>query len=185
MLPKNDHEVHEDKNVDLMPGLEAISTINPVDIEPASIATTKEHTPALDAGIASVIADHLADHLAPELRTATNANSSTVSQSAPHKPQADSSQASAAYSNSSVNFVPYSSPLKMFKAYRYHSNFRQDVPGGFKSLTYSNTIDPGLPLCPEEMAGAVCENPDCVGQHMRNMGLAGKSSLRFTTLLVG
>ena len=63
----------------------------------------------------------------------------------------------------------------MFKAYRYHSNFRNDVPGGFKSLTYSNTIDPGLPLCPVEMAGANCDEPDCIGQHMQNMGLAGMS----------
>lgn len=65
----------------------------------------------------------------------------------------------------------------MFKAYRYHSNFRNDVPGGFKSLTYSNTIDPSLPLCPVEMAGAICEEPGCIGQHMRDMGLAGMSFL--------
>jgi hypothetical protein len=170
-----------------MPGLEAASTIEsavatPIDTgftESTSVATTKEPTPVLDAGIASPYSRNLptviADNIAPELRPATDAINTTVRQASPHRSHADSSQASASLSINSINFVPYTSPLKMFKAYRYHSNFRNDVPGGFKSLTYSNTIDPGLPLCPVEMAGDSCEDPDCIGQHMRNMGLAGTS----------
>lgn len=159
---------------ELVPGLEAASIIESAVATPAE--TTQQSTPILDAGTASPDACNLvsviADDLAPELRPAADTIKSTVRHTAPHGSQADSSQASA---TPSANFVPYSSPLRMFKAYRYHSNFRNDVAGGFKSLTYSNSIDPGLPLCPVEMAGASCDDPNCAGQHIRDMGLAGKS----------
>lgn len=161
----------------LVPGLEVASIVESPVAAPADV--TQQSTPILDVGTASPDASNVpsvnADDLAPELRPAVDAINSTVRHNASNGSQADPSQASATPSTPSATFVPYSSPLRKFKAYRYHSNFRNDVAGGFKSLTYSNTIDPGLPLCPIEMAGASCDDPNCVGQHMRDMGLAGKS----------
>jgi hypothetical protein len=193
-LPKINREANGHTIAALVPGLEAglsikLNLASAVPPEPASLETTKEPTPILDAGTASPDSNNvpvvIADNLAPELQPAADATNSTVGHPSPRWLHADSSQVPASLSIPPVTFVPYSSPLKMFKAYRYHSNFRNDVPGGFKSLTYSNTIDPSLPLCPIEMAGAICEDPGCIGQHMRDMGLAGMSFLIFTTHRVG
>ncbi|KAK7537081.1 uncharacterized protein J3D65DRAFT_696181 [Phyllosticta citribraziliensis] len=69
-------------------------------------------------------------------------------------------------------FTPYESPLKMFKAYRYHPSYTESVSGGFKSLTYSHEIDPMKPICPFEAAGGICNDPECDGQHFRGMGIS-------------
>jgi|TARA_R110002003_G_scaffold37_18_gene2238 hypothetical protein len=61
----------------------------------------------------------------------------------------------------------------MFKSYRYHPNFAQDVPGGFLSPTFSHQIDPEKPLCQYESAGGSCNDPDCPNQHFRGMGITG------------
>ncbi|KAI9772733.1 MAG: hypothetical protein M1840_000328 [Geoglossum simile] len=68
-------------------------------------------------------------------------------------------------------FTPYISPLKQFRAYRYHRNYLKDVPGGFRSLTYSHNIDANKPLCMFETSGGVCNDPGCQGQHFRDMKL--------------
>ncbi|KAE9986878.1 hypothetical protein EG327_004102 [Venturia inaequalis] len=172
--PESDHMMDVDNESKLVPGLEAASIVESVVATPTE--STQRSTPILDISAASPDASNvpsvIADDLAPELRSAADAINTAVRHTNLHELQADSTQASATPSTPSANFVPYSSPLRMFKAYRYHSNFRNDVAGGFKSLTYSNTIDPGLPLCPIEMAGASCDDPNCAGQHMRDMGLA-------------
>jgi hypothetical protein len=62
----------------------------------------------------------------------------------------------------------------MFKSYRYHPNFANDVEGGFLSLTYSHQIDPEKPLCPYEAVGGTCNDPQCVGQHFKDMGISGQ-----------
>ncbi|KAH0538190.1 hypothetical protein FGG08_005206 [Glutinoglossum americanum] len=67
-------------------------------------------------------------------------------------------------------FTPYDSPLKQFRAYRYHRNYLKDVPGGFRSLTYSHNIDPNKPLCMFETSG-VCNDTGCQDQHFRDMKL--------------
>lgn len=72
-----------------------------------------------------------------------------------------------------LRFVPYESPLRHFKSYRYHPNFAQDVPGGFLSMTFSHQIDPDKPLCPNETAGTTCNDPHCPGQHFRGMNITG------------
>jgi hypothetical protein len=72
-------------------------------------------------------------------------------------------------------FTPYESPLKKFRAYRFHPAFEKEVVGGFKSLTYSNNIKDGQELCRYELAGGVCNDPSCEFQHFKTMGLAGAS----------
>jgi hypothetical protein len=157
-----------------------LTTINQQDLtnlsREASVTTT---TPILnvDTGTASPYSSNVpivvADNIAPELQPAADVINSTVGAPSPRWLDADLQQVSANLSIPPVNFVPYRSPLKMFKAFRYHSKFRDEVPGGFKSLTYSNTIDPQQPLCPVELTGAACEDPTCIGQHLRTMGLPG------------
>lgn len=76
-----------------------------------------------------------------------------------------------------TSFVPYESPLKMFRAYRFHPDFPNSVSGGLRSLTYSNEIDPKLPLCPDELAGVQCpRGADCIYQHFDKMLAPGMSS---------
>jgi hypothetical protein len=72
-------------------------------------------------------------------------------------------------------FTPYESPLKNFRAFRFHPTFEQEVQGGFKSITYSNNIKDDKELCRYELAGGVCNDDSCEFQHFRDMGLAGAS----------
>ncbi|KAF2272345.1 uncharacterized protein EI97DRAFT_385907 [Westerdykella ornata] len=65
----------------------------------------------------------------------------------------------------------------MFKSYRYHPNYSQDVAGGFLSLTYSHQIDPEKPLCRFEAVGGTCNDPHCDGQHFREMKISGDKLL--------
>ncbi|KAL4788679.1 hypothetical protein BJX76DRAFT_315397 [Aspergillus varians] len=69
-------------------------------------------------------------------------------------------------------FSPYTSPLKLFKAYRYHPNYNDNVSGGYRSLTYSHNIDPLKYLCPFETSGGVCNDRSCEYQHFRDMALS-------------
>lgn len=68
-------------------------------------------------------------------------------------------------------FTPYKSPLKQFRAFRFHPSFNQDVSGGFRSLTYSHNINPNLEMCPWEMAGGACNDKTCQYQHVKNITL--------------
>ncbi|KMW67573.1 hypothetical protein, variant [Blastomyces dermatitidis ATCC 18188] len=69
-------------------------------------------------------------------------------------------------------FTPYRSPLRLFKAYRYHPRFTEDVSGGYRSLTYSHNIDPHNYVCPYEAAGGFCNDHSCEYQHFRHMTLS-------------
>lgn len=71
-------------------------------------------------------------------------------------------------------FVPYQSPLSNFKSFRFHPQFSDVVKNGFRSLTYSNNIDPKTPLCSAELEGRFCEDVKCVDQHFGSMALSGK-----------
>ncbi|EGZ76556.1 hypothetical protein NEUTE2DRAFT_98481 [Neurospora tetrasperma FGSC 2509] len=64
------------------------------------------------------------------------------------------------------SFRPYESPLRYFHAYRFHPSYRDTVPGGLRSLTYSNRINPSIPLCPSEIAGEQCDET-CDFQHIK------------------
>ncbi|CEJ60203.1 hypothetical protein PMG11_08787 [Penicillium brasilianum] len=70
------------------------------------------------------------------------------------------------------NFSPYVSPLRHFKAYRYHPRYTEEVSDGYRSLTYSHDIDPMKHLCPFELAGGVCNDRSCEFQHFRDMSLS-------------
>jgi hypothetical protein len=70
-------------------------------------------------------------------------------------------------------FTPYESPLKTFRAFRFHPDYKQQVPGGLKSLTYNHKINPTLEFCRYELAGGVCNDKDCEFQHFRDIGLPG------------
>lgn len=70
-------------------------------------------------------------------------------------------------------FTPYRSPLAHFKDFRYHPNYLSEVPGGFKSWTYSHQIDPDTPLCQYEILDGKCNDNDCEAQHFASMGLSG------------
>lgn len=74
---------------------------------------------------------------------------------------------------SSRHFVPYQSPLSNFRAYRYHPQYTDNIKGGFRSLTYSNNINPNSPLCAFEIYGGVCNDRDCQFQHLRDLSLSG------------
>ncbi|APA07897.1 hypothetical protein sscle_03g026670 [Sclerotinia sclerotiorum 1980 UF-70] len=68
-------------------------------------------------------------------------------------------------------FSPYQSPLKKFHAYRFHPEYKQQIPGGLRSLTYTNKIDAKKELCRYELMGGTCNDDTCEFQHFREMGL--------------
>ncbi|ESZ95307.1 hypothetical protein SBOR_4304 [Sclerotinia borealis F-4128] len=72
---------------------------------------------------------------------------------------------------SSSFFSPYESPLKLFHAFRFHAQYKQQIPGGLKSMTYTNKIDAKKELCRYELMGGICNDNTCEFQHFREMGL--------------
>ncbi|KAJ5689506.1 hypothetical protein N7462_003898 [Penicillium macrosclerotiorum] len=52
-------------------------------------------------------------------------------------------------------YSPYVSPLRYFKAYRYHPGYTEDVSDGYRSLTFSHDIDSMKYFCPYELAGGI------------------------------
>lgn len=71
--------------------------------------------------------------------------------------------------------MPYKSPLRYFRAYRFHPNYRDSVAGGLKSLTYSNRIDPLREFCPFELNGEPCP-ANCQFQHFGMISAPGEFS---------
>lgn len=85
-------------------------------------------------------------------------------------------QASDARSATGSSLDKYESPLQYFHAYRFHPQFQDAVPGGLRSLTYSNRIDVNKEICPHELDGEVCpDGRSCEYQHFDSMGVPGKS----------
>jgi hypothetical protein len=69
---------------------------------------------------------------------------------------------------------PYDSPLRYFRAYRFHPRFKESIHGGFRSLTYSNKIDARKEVCPDQLTGGVCpRGRNCQFQHFEAMQLSG------------
>jgi hypothetical protein len=71
--------------------------------------------------------------------------------------------------------VPYESPLKYFKAFRFHPAYKEWVAGGFRSLTYSHKINANAEFCRYELAGGSCNDKSCDFQHFRDIVLPGAS----------
>ena len=104
--------------------------------------------------------------------TTEHMNTTTVSQATQQEPMANSTSPN----GTSTTYHPYKSPLSSFQSFRYNEQFSKAPPkAGFRSLTYSNNIDPKVPLCPTELTGGVCENPHCEEQHFRHLGLSGRT----------
>ncbi|KAH7065683.1 hypothetical protein BKA63DRAFT_585573 [Paraphoma chrysanthemicola] len=128
--------------------------------EPANDATISESHALQDtANQANDLAPELQSETAPE--SVRTRSAILVTEDEPEVPK----------------FTPYESPLRMFKSYRYHPNFAQDVSGGFLSNTFSHQIDPEKPLCQYESAGGSCNDPDCPNQHFRGMSITGETLL--------
>ncbi|CAM1502126.1 Fc.00g041100.m01.CDS01 [Cosmosporella sp. VM-42] len=67
-------------------------------------------------------------------------------------------------------FLPYKTPLRYFRAYRFHPNFNDAFSGGLRSLTYSNKIDVQRQVCPDQLVGAECpRGSKCDFQHFESM----------------
>ncbi|RMZ78443.1 hypothetical protein DV737_g3881, partial [Chaetothyriales sp. CBS 132003] len=79
--------------------------------------------------------------------------------------------------NHTASFTPYQSPLNSLKAFRYNQQLNDPTADGFRSLTYSNTIDLNVPLCPTELGGAECQDPACTEQHFRRFQLTDEQIL--------
>ncbi|KAF2231797.1 hypothetical protein EV356DRAFT_569217 [Viridothelium virens] len=68
-------------------------------------------------------------------------------------------------------YTAYESPLKAFKAYRFHPQYSTSIAGGFRSMTYSHRIDVNKELCPFEAIGGHCNDAHCQYQHFAKMGV--------------
>ncbi|RKF57564.1 hypothetical protein GcC1_188012 [Golovinomyces cichoracearum] len=76
-----------------------------------------------------------------------------------------------AISHLSEGFTPYTSALKIFHAYRFHPNFKSEVSGGLRSITYSHKIDEKKEFCRFEIAGGICNDSACDLQHFKSITL--------------
>ncbi|KAJ3521630.1 hypothetical protein NM208_g13202 [Fusarium decemcellulare] len=72
-----------------------------------------------------------------------------------------------------TSFIPYETPLQYFRAYRFHPQYKHSVPGGLRSLTYSNKIDVKREVCPDQLIEGTCpRGSECHFQHFENMQAA-------------
>jgi hypothetical protein len=101
--------------------------------------------------------DNVADDLAPELQSASAAQPVPAAEEEVNQPK----------------YSRYESPLRMFKSYRYHPKFAEEIAGGFLSSTFSHQIDPDKPMCQFETAGGSCNDANCPDQHFRDLGITG------------
>jgi hypothetical protein len=117
----------------------------------------------------------ISDDLAPELQPQPSpfpSNSAVVRYAGCERSYLTVAQTSLPGKRKNI-FTPYDSPLKKFKAYRYHPEYTSTVSTGFGSLTYCNKIIPDRPFCQFESDGGICNDPQCPGQHFRDIQLAG------------
>ncbi|CAB60233.2 MTREC (exosome adaptor) complex subunit Red1 [Schizosaccharomyces pombe] len=68
-----------------------------------------------------------------------------------------------------VPLVDYISPFYRFKSYRFNQQFVERVPLKYRSLTYSNKIEPMKVFCKYETTGGVCNDDHCEASHFRDI----------------
>ena len=62
----------------------------------------------------------------------------------------------------------------MLWSFRFHPHYLSFVPTlGFRSLTYSNGLDPQKILCSYELSGGICNDSHCHCQHFKSIVLSG------------
>ncbi|KAK8016165.1 hypothetical protein PG993_014354 [Apiospora rasikravindrae] len=71
---------------------------------------------------------------------------------------------------SSKDLLSYQSPLRFFRAYRFHPKYMDEVRGGLRSKTYSSRVDCNNPLCPSSDERKSCPSgTSCQYQHFSDM----------------
>ncbi|GFS17742.1 zinc finger C3H1 domain-containing protein [Elysia marginata] len=70
----------------------------------------------------------------------------------------------------------YTSPLLVFRAYRFSSNFRMKEKLSLQSKTYSHKLNPNCVLCPYDLQGT-CNDDTCSNQHPRDYELSEQELL--------
>ena len=69
----------------------------------------------------------------------------------------------------------YQSPLRYFRAYRFHPKYADSVRGGLRSMTYSSKVRSDVPLCPSSGERDKCPNgSSCQYQHFSDMAATGE-----------
>lgn len=77
----------------------------------------------------------------------------------------------------STVFIPYESPLKAFKSYRFSPHFAYSVPSqGLLSRTCTNRIRHDAPVCYYDLIGR-CSRKKCPAQHFRSIFMDDPSIL--------
>ncbi|KAK4196190.1 hypothetical protein QBC40DRAFT_11455 [Triangularia verruculosa] len=107
-------------------------------------------------------ADHLSVSLPDQISSTTQSREAVQeaeAEATPEGPRKSSEKPDGA-------FMPYKSPLQIFRAYRFHPDFDKTVPGGLKSMTYSGRVDTKKPLCPYELNNSQCPE-NCEFQHFK------------------
>lgn len=67
-------------------------------------------------------------------------------------------------------YTKYSSPLKSFRSFRFSPFYKETVNGGYKSLTYSNTINQKRNIvCANEIFQGICKDKKCSNLHFTQM----------------
>ncbi|KAI9709979.1 MAG: hypothetical protein M1820_003057 [Bogoriella megaspora] len=74
-------------------------------------------------------------------------------------------------------YTSYESPLRSFRAFRFHPEYLRTVAGGFRSITYAHRIDTQKQICRFEGAGGSCNDPQCEYQHFKDMKLSDSDLL--------
>ncbi|KAM0812943.1 hypothetical protein AB5N19_12934 [Seiridium cardinale] len=88
-------------------------------------------------------------------------------------PDTTTGEARPQHTLSAQALLSYESPLRYFHAYKFHPQFKENVAGGLKSMTYSSKIDASRPICPYLLDDGQCPNgSSCDFQHFDKMTLS-------------
>ncbi|KAM3453608.1 hypothetical protein MY3296_003639 [Beauveria thailandica] len=139
----------------------------PADASPFETGHSSPDLQTSDAALELIDSDPAVAALSAELLSAGRPEPAPTEQEREVQERAPETAGSTPVQSS---YLAYDSPLRYFRSYRFHPDFSKVVAGGLRSATYSNKIDPKLPLCPDELAGTVCpRGKNCHFQHFAEM----------------